>query len=113
MELIKTVIYLKNRSPTKSLLDTTSWKSLHKKKSDLFNLRIIGSFVYYYNIEIEIGSNRRIKSDSRNRQTRLIRYNKRSNQYKIWNSTNNKVEKITFTRINESDYIITLKKLEK
>jgi hypothetical protein len=93
-------------------LDTISWKSLYKEKSNLFNLRIIRSFVYYYNIEIEIGPNRRTKSDPRNRQTKLIKYRKESSQYRIWNYTNNKIEEITFTRINESDYIITLKKLE-
>jgi hypothetical protein len=83
MELVKTAVYFKNRSPTKSLLDTTFWKSLYKEKSDLSNFRIIGLLVYYYNIEIETGLNRRTKSDLRNRQTKLIRYDKRSNQYRI------------------------------
>jgi hypothetical protein len=80
-----------------------------KKKFDFFNLRIIELFVYYHNIEIEIGLNRRIKSDSRIRQTRLIGYSKESSQYRMWNSANNKIEEITFTHINESDYVITLK----
>jgi hypothetical protein len=78
IELIKTAVYFKNRSPIKPLLDTISWKSLHKEKSDLFNLRIIESFVYCYNIETETGLNRRTKSDPRDRQTRLIRYGKGS-----------------------------------
>jgi hypothetical protein len=92
-------------------LNTISWKSLHEEKPDLFNLRIIGSLVYCYNIEIETDPNRRTKSDPKNRQTKLIRYSKRSSQYRIWNPTNNKVEEITFTRINESDYIVILEKL--
>jgi hypothetical protein len=104
MELAKIIVYLKNRSPIKSLLDTTPWESLHKEKSDFSNFRIIGLFVYYYNIETETNFNRRTKSDPKNRQTRLIGYSKKSNQYRIWNPTNNKIEKITFTRINESDY---------
>jgi hypothetical protein len=112
MELIKIAVYFKNRSSIKPLLNTTSWESLYKEKSDLSNLRIIGSLVYYYNIEIETGPNRRIKSDPRNCQTRLIRYGKGSNQYRVWNPINDKVEEITFTRINESDYIIILKKLK-
>jgi hypothetical protein len=111
MKLAKTAVYLKNRSPTKLLLDTTPWESLHREKSDLSNLRIIKLLVYCYNIETETGFNRRTKSDPRNRQTKLIRYSKGSSQYKIWNPTNNKVEEITFTRINESDYVITLEKL--
>jgi hypothetical protein len=111
MKLVKTAVYLKNRSPIKSLLNTISWESLYKEKSDFSNLRIIGSLVYYYNVETETGFNRRIKSDSKNRQTKLIRYDKKFSQYRIWNSINDKVEEITFTRINESDYII-IKKLE-
>jgi hypothetical protein len=58
MELVKTIVYLKNRSPTKPLLDTTSWKSFYEEKSNLFNFRIIELLVYYYNIETETGSNR-------------------------------------------------------
>jgi hypothetical protein len=79
MELAKIAIYLKNRSLIKSLLNTTSWKSFYKEKSDFSNLRIIGSLVYYYNVEIETGPNRRIKSDLKDYQIRLIRYGKGSN----------------------------------
>jgi hypothetical protein len=93
-------------------LDTISWELFYKEKSDLFNLRIIGLFVYCHNVETETDFNRRIISDFRARQTRLIRYGKEFSQYRVWNSTNDKVEKITFIRINESDYIITLEKLE-
>jgi hypothetical protein len=113
MELAKITIYFKNRFPIKSLLNTTPWESLHREKSDLSNLRIIKSLVYYYNIETEINFNRRTKSDPRNRQTKLIRYSKGSSQYRIWNSINDKVEKITFTRINELDYMVTLEELGK
>jgi hypothetical protein len=112
MELVKITVYFKNRSSIKSLLDTISWKSFHEEKFDLSNLRIIESFVYCYNIEIETGPNRRIKSDPRDRQTRLIKYGKGFNQYRVWNPTNDKVEEITFTRINESDYMVTLEELE-
>jgi hypothetical protein len=76
MELAKTAVYLKNRPPTKSLLDTIFWESLYEEKSDLSNLRIIESFVYYHNIETEIYLNRRIKLDSKARQIKLIGYSK-------------------------------------
>jgi hypothetical protein len=112
MELAKTAIYFKNRSPTKSLLDTTSWESFYGEKSDFSNLRIIRLLVYYYNVEIETGLNRRIKSDPKDRQTRLIRYGKESSQYRIWNSINDKIEEITVIRIDESDYMVILKELE-
>jgi hypothetical protein len=113
MELAKTAVYLKNRFPTKSLLNTILWESLYRKKSDFSNFRIIKSFVYYHNVETETDPNRRIKSDPKARQTKLIGYGNRFSQYRIWNPTNNKIETITFTRINESDYIIILKELEK
>jgi hypothetical protein len=112
MKLIKIIIYFKNRFSIKLLLDTTPWKSFYKEKSDLSNLQIIGLLVYCHNVEIETGLNRRIKSDLRARQTRLIRYNKKSSQYRIWNPINDKIEEITFTRIDDSDYMITLKELE-
>jgi hypothetical protein len=83
MELIKIAVYFKNRSPTKSLLDTIFWESLHRKKSDFFNLRIIESLVYYHNVETETNPNRRIKSDPKIRQTKLIGYSKEFNQYRI------------------------------
>jgi hypothetical protein len=111
MELAKIAVYLKNRSPIKSLLDTIPWKSLYKKKSNFSNLRIIELLVYCYNVETENDFNRRTKSDSRDCQTRLIEYGKESSQYRIWNFINNKVEEVTFTRINESDYMVTLEEL--
>jgi hypothetical protein len=76
MELIKITVYFKNRSPINLLLNTTPWESFYEEKSDFSNLRIIRLFVYCYNIETEIGFNRRIKSIFRNRQIRLIRYGK-------------------------------------
>jgi hypothetical protein len=74
---------------------------------------MIRLFVYYHNIEIETGLNRRIKSDFKIRQTRLIEYGKGFSQYRIWNLTNDEIEKITFIRINESDYMTILKELKK
>jgi hypothetical protein len=77
MKLVKIVIYLKNRSPTKSLLNITPWESLYGEKSDFSNLRIIKLLVYHHNIETETDPNRRIKSEPKIRLTRLIGYNKR------------------------------------
>jgi hypothetical protein len=60
-------VYFKNRSLTKSLLDTAPWKSFYEEKFNLFNLRIIKSIVYYHNIETETDPNRRIKLDPKTR----------------------------------------------
>jgi hypothetical protein len=78
MDGIKITVYFKNRSPTKLLLNTTSWESLHEEKPNFSNFRIIESFVYCHNIEIETDFNRRIKSDPRTRQIKLIGYGKGS-----------------------------------
>jgi hypothetical protein len=83
MELIKITIYYKTRSPIKLLLNTTTWESFYREKSDLSNLRIIKSLVYCHNIEIETDPNRRIKSDPRTRQTKLTGYSKGFSQYRI------------------------------
>jgi hypothetical protein len=112
MELAKIIIYFKNRFPTKLLLNTIFWESFYEEKSDLSNFQIIRLFVYYHNIETEIGLNRRIKSDPKIRQTRLIGYSKKFSQYRKWN-LNNKVEEVIFIRIKESDYVIILKELKK
>jgi hypothetical protein len=64
-------------------------------------------------METETHLNRRIKLDPKARQTKLIKYSKRSSQYRIWNSVNNKIEEIIFIRINKSDYMIILEKLGK
>jgi hypothetical protein len=93
-------------------LKASQSNTFYRKKSDFSNFRIIGLFVYYYNAEIEIDSNRRIKLDSKIRQIRLIGYGKGFSQYRIWNSVNDKIEEVTFIRINESDYIIILEKLK-
>jgi hypothetical protein len=79
MVLTKTAVYLKNRFPIKLLLDTTLWESFHREKSDFANFRIIGLFVYCHNVETETDFNRRIKSDLRIRQIKLIGYGKGSN----------------------------------
>jgi hypothetical protein len=83
MKLIKITVYFKNRSSIKLLLDTIPWELFYEEKSNFFNLRIIGSLVYYHNVETETDSNRRIKSDPKTRQTRLIKYSKESSQYRI------------------------------
>lgn len=48
-EVISIAVYLKNRSPTKSLKEITSYRSDIGNKPDLSNLRKIGCVVYYYN----------------------------------------------------------------
>jgi hypothetical protein len=83
MELAKIAVYFKNRSPIKLLLDTTPWESFHEEKSDFFNFRIIGLLVYYHNVKTETDFNRRIKSDPKARQIRLIEYDKESSQYRV------------------------------
>jgi len=49
MELASTVIYLKNRSPTRSSLDgRMPYEAWHNKKPDVSHLRILGSVAYVH-----------------------------------------------------------------
>jgi hypothetical protein len=69
-------------------------------------LKIINSAIYVYNAENQTDPNRRKKFDPKTRKIRFINYEKKANQYKIWNFNTNRVEKVTFVLIDEKDIII-------
>jgi len=68
-ELAKTAVYLINRSPTRCLKGKTPYEAWYGYKSDLLHLKIIGSAIYYLNIEKDIK-----KLDPVARKYRLIGY---------------------------------------
>ena len=107
VELVKTIVYLRNRLPTRTLDQLTPYECLYKKKPDVSHLRIIGSAVYYHEVESESGLNRKMKLELRARKCRLIGYGKGTTQFRVWNPANKQVKEITFTRINETDTIIS------
>jgi hypothetical protein len=51
VKLVKTVVYLRNRSLTKTLDQLTPYECLYKKKPDVSHLRIIDSAVYCANVD--------------------------------------------------------------
>src|SRR5260370_38836217 len=61
VELVKTIVYLRNRSPTRTLDQLTPYECLYKRKPDVSHLRIIGSAVYCHEVESESGPNRIMK----------------------------------------------------
>ena len=68
-ELVKIVVYLINRSPTRCFKGKISYEIWYGYKSDLLYLKIIGSVIYYLNVEKDIK-----KLDSVARKYRLIGY---------------------------------------
>src|SRR5450755_1683763 len=74
-ELAKIAVYLRNRSPTKTL-PQTPYEAFWKRKPDLSHLRIIGSMMYAYNTQLTAEAERRRKFDPKVRKSRLIDYGK-------------------------------------
>ena len=106
IELVKTIVYLRNKSPIRILDQSIPYKCLYKKKPDVSYFRIINSVIYCHEIESEIGPNRRMKLEPRIRKCRFIKYGKRTTQFRVQNPANKQVKKVTFTRINKSDTVI-------
>jgi hypothetical protein len=76
VKLVKTVVYLRNKSPIRILNQLIFYECLYKRKPDISYLQIIGSVIYYYEIESESGPNRKKKLELRARKCRLIEYEK-------------------------------------
>src|SRR5258708_3607292 len=55
VELIKTIVYLRNRLPIRTLNQLISYKCFYKRKPDVSYLRIINSAVYCHEVESESG----------------------------------------------------------
>jgi hypothetical protein len=107
IKLVKTVVYLRNKSPTRTLDQLTPYKYLYKKKPDISHLRIINSAIYCHEVERESGPNRKMKLELRARKYRLIRYGKGTTQLRVWNPANKQVKEMTFTRIDKTDTVIS------
>jgi hypothetical protein len=107
VELVKTVVYLRNRLPTKILDQLIPYECLYKKKLDISYFRIIGLAVYCHEVKKELKPNRRMKLELRVRRCRFIGYGKGITQFRVWNPANRQVEEVTFTRIDETDTVIS------
>jgi hypothetical protein len=76
VELVKTIVYLRNRLLIRTLDQLTPYKCLYKEKPDVSYFRIIGLAVYCHEVKSETGPNRRMKLELRARKCRLIGYGK-------------------------------------
>jgi hypothetical protein len=79
MEIAATIVYLKNRSPTRSLKDKTPYEAWFGRKPDLSHLKIIGTKAY-----VHIPKQRRVKLDSHSRGCQLVGYGSTANQFRVW-----------------------------
>ena len=84
-ELARTVVYLKNRSPTRPLKDKTPFEALYGEKPDLSHLIAIGTKALPH-----IPKSKNQKLDSRAGEGIMIGYGGK-NQYRIWSPVDNKV----------------------
>src|SRR5579859_6575436 len=76
-KVAKSVVYLKNRSPTKSV-PTTPYEAWHHQKPNLSHLRIIGTTCY-----VHIPKQKRIKLDDNAHSAIFLGY-AGTNQYQVW-----------------------------
>ena len=79
MEIAAAIVYLKNRSSTRSLKGKTPYEALFGRKPDLSHLRILGTPTY-----IHIPEEKRVKLDSHSYVGQLISYEDTTNQYQVW-----------------------------
>ena len=84
-EIARTVVYLKNRSPTRSLKDKTPYEALYGDKPDLSHLIAVGTKAMPH-----IPKSKNQKLDSRAGEGIMVGYGG-SNQYRIWSPVDNKV----------------------
>jgi hypothetical protein len=76
IELVKTVVYLRNKSLIRILNQSTPYEYFYKKKLNISYFRIISLAIYCHEIKSESGPNRRKKLESKTRKYRLIGYGK-------------------------------------
>src|SRR5579859_4934380 len=81
MELVETVVYLKNRSPT-SAVASTPYELWHGTALNLSHLKIIGSTAY-----VHVPKEKRTKLDTHSHKGIMIGYGGGTNQYKVWDLT--------------------------
>jgi cellulose synthase/poly-beta-1,6-N-acetylglucosamine synthase-like glycosyltransferase len=109
-ELAKIAVYLRNRSPTKTL-PQTPYEALWKRKPNLSYLRIISSMIYAYNTQLTVKVERRRKLDPRAKKGYLVGYGEGTHQYRMWNPATNNVKEVILCRIDETDTQISRGKL--
>ena len=85
-EALRTVVYIKNRSPTSAIKGATPHEAWYGKKPNISHLRIIGCTAYAH---IAKGTGLK-KLDDRSIKCKLLGYEGR-NQYRLWNPVTRKL----------------------
>ncbi len=79
-EVAFTVIYLKNRTPTRSLKGKTPYEAWYQEKPDMSHLRALGCDAY-----VHVPKQQRKKLNSHTKRYQLVGYN-HSNIYRLWDA---------------------------
>ena len=106
---ISTAVYLKNRSPTKSLKGITPYESDTGGKPDLSNLRRFGCVAYHHNEDPK-----RTKLSNQGIKCVFLGYEGR-NQYRLWDPAAHKVVRsshVNWDELEASSSIIPLGEVE-
>jgi hypothetical protein len=85
-EIVCTVVYLKNQSPTRSLKNKTPYEALHGTKPDLSHLRAIRTKAFAH-----VPKKKTKKMDFRSEASGILVGCGGSNQYRIWDPIANKI----------------------
>lgn len=85
-EAVACVIYISNRSPTKSLKDVTPQEAWNGWKPNVSHLQVFRYIAYVQVLEQE-----RSKHDDRSKKLVFIGYDENSKRYRFFNPSNNKV----------------------
>ncbi len=84
-EVASTVIYLENRTPTRSLGGKTPYKTWYQEKLDMSQLRALSCDAY-----VHVPKQQRKKLNSHTKQYQLVGYN-HSNIYRLWDANKKEI----------------------
>jgi len=97
-EAVNTAVYILNRTSVKAGKDITPYEAWHQRKPELSHTRIFGSDAY-----VHINKQFRRKLDKKAKKLILVGYQAESQNYRLWDSTTDKIVISRDVVFNESD----------
>ena len=86
-ECLMTVVYLRNRSPTKAVPNMTPFEAWHGHKPDVSHLRVFGCITYAH-----IERDDRSKPDSKARKCILLGYGTETKGYRLYDTERKRIK---------------------
>ena len=98
-EAVSTAVYIRNRSPTTSLVNKTPFECWFQKKPDVSHMRVFGSLCY-----VHIPDSQRRKLDAKSYKGIFVGYPEGTKGYKIYNLTSGKFVKTRNVMFDENHF---------